>query len=237
VTWETLLLILWSDSFLLLRSATKMWQLIIGTQTSHSCIICWKRKQPCWQQWRKINVKFHPNFCLKNQRLSWTIIWQRVAWTRDKMCASYSVSRVTRRWPLAVFYILMNIAGINSWVIYTINTPSDELQCRILFLKNLSLSLMKEHLISRSQIPSLPRDVSAFLEKYRPLPVEDDWDGITGRPLKKWGSCFICGQQKNSSASLKCYQCNWFICKQHSKKQIICANCGDANIITSSECE
>jgi len=53
--------------------------------------------------------------------------------TCDKMCASYSVSRVTRRWPLAVFYILMNIAGINSWVIYTINTPSDEPQHRILF--------------------------------------------------------------------------------------------------------
>jgi len=47
----------------------------------------------------------------KNQRLSWTMIWQRVVWTRDKMCALYSVSRVTRRWPLAVFYILMNIAA------------------------------------------------------------------------------------------------------------------------------
>ena len=153
------------------------------------------------------------------------------------MCASYSVSRVTRRWTLAVFYILMNIAGINSWVIYTINTPSDVPQRRILFLKNLSLSLMIEHLVSISQIPSLPRDVSASLEKYRSLPVEDDGDGITGRPPKKRGSCFICGRQKNSSASMKCDQCNRFICEQHSKKQIICANCGDANIITSSECE
>jgi len=160
-----------------------------------------------------------------------------VPWTRDKMCASYSISRVTRRWPVAVFYIFMNIAGIISWVIYTINTPSDEPQRRILFLKNLSLSLMKEHRVSRSQIPSLPRDVSAFLEKYRPLPVEDDGDGIAGRPPKKRGSCFICGRQKNSSASMKCVQCNGFICKQHSKKQIICANCGVANIITSSECE
>ena len=51
---------------------------------------------------------------------------------------------------------------------------------------------MKEYLVSRSQIPSLPRDVSAFLEKYRPLPVEDDGDGIAGRTPKKWGSCFIC---------------------------------------------
>ena len=52
--------------------------------------------------------------------------------TCDKMCASYSVSRVTRRWPIAVFYILKNIAGINSWVIYAFNTPSDEPQRRTL---------------------------------------------------------------------------------------------------------
>ena len=128
--------------------------------------------------------------------------------TCDKMCASYSVSRVTRRWPLAVFYILKNIAGIHSWVIYTINTPSDEPHHRILFLKNLSLSLMKEHLVSRSKIPSLPTDVSAFLEKYRPLPMEDDGDGIAGKPPKKRRSCFICGRHKNSSASMKCVQCN-----------------------------
>ena len=65
MTWETLLPILWRDACLLLRTATKMWQLIIGTQTSHSCFICWKRKQPYWEQWRKINVKLHPNFCLQ----------------------------------------------------------------------------------------------------------------------------------------------------------------------------
>ena len=142
------------------------------------------------------------------------------------MCASYSVLRVTTRWPLA---ILMNMAGINSRVIYTMNTLSNEPQRRILFLKNLSMSLMKENL-------HCLRDISVFLEKYRPLPVEDG-DGIACRPPKKWGSCFICGRQKNSSASIKCDQCNRFINKRHRKKQIICANCGDANIISSSECE
>ena len=154
----------------------------------HQTLALFAGKQPCWEQCRKINVKFHPNFCLQKRdslekvcldskrisywfhwyqnvtkqsywfqvfmvldlwmmrlktRLSWTILWQRVTWTRDKMCASYFVSRVTRTWPLAVFYILMKMAGINSWVLYTINTPSDEPQSRIFFLKNLSLSLMK----------------------------------------------------------------------------------------------
>ncbi|XP_055928585.1 piggyBac transposable element-derived protein 4-like [Argiope bruennichi] len=34
--------------------------------------------------------------------------------TCDKMCSAYSVSQITRRWPLVLFYIMMNIAGINS---------------------------------------------------------------------------------------------------------------------------
>ncbi|XP_071053651.1 piggyBac transposable element-derived protein 4-like [Onthophagus taurus] len=38
--------------------------------------------------------------------------------TVDKMCAAYSISRVTRRWPLALFFTLLNIAGINSQILY-----------------------------------------------------------------------------------------------------------------------
>ncbi|KAJ8966737.1 hypothetical protein NQ314_003334 [Rhamnusium bicolor] len=37
----------------------------------------------------------------------------------DKLCASYNCSRNTRRWPMVIFYTLLNIAGINSQVIHT----------------------------------------------------------------------------------------------------------------------
>jgi hypothetical protein len=36
----------------------------------------------------------------------------------DQLCATYSCQRRTRRWPLAVFFALINIAGINSYVLY-----------------------------------------------------------------------------------------------------------------------
>lgn len=35
----------------------------------------------------------------------------------DKMCATYSVSRITRRWPMIIFFACLNIAGINAQVI------------------------------------------------------------------------------------------------------------------------
>lgn len=39
--------------------------------------------------------------------------------TVDKMCAAYSISRITKWWPLMIFYNLMNIAGINAQVLYS----------------------------------------------------------------------------------------------------------------------
>lgn len=35
----------------------------------------------------------------------------------DEKCSIYSTER-TRRWPLAIFYRLLNISGVNSYVLY-----------------------------------------------------------------------------------------------------------------------
>lgn len=42
----------------------------------------------------------------------------------DKMCAAYDCARNTRRWPMVIFYSLLNIAGINSMVYYKIQTKN-----------------------------------------------------------------------------------------------------------------
>lgn len=39
----------------------------------------------------------------------------------DKMCATFNVQRNTRRWPLVVFFAMLNISGINSQVIHVQN--------------------------------------------------------------------------------------------------------------------
>ncbi|XP_060868067.1 uncharacterized protein LOC132943205 [Metopolophium dirhodum] len=78
--------------------------------------------------------------------------------TVDKMCAAYSVSRITKRWPLVIFYSLMNIAGINAQVLFSYSKHNNAHKMRRLFLKTLAFDLMKEHLASRAQISSLPSD-------------------------------------------------------------------------------
>lgn len=40
----------------------------------------------------------------------------------DQMKEEYSVGRMTRRWPMRLFFSIMNISGINSQIIYKENT-------------------------------------------------------------------------------------------------------------------
>ncbi|XP_030754381.1 piggyBac transposable element-derived protein 4-like [Sitophilus oryzae] len=65
----------------------------------------------------------------------------------DKLCASYNTSRNSRLWPLTIFFTLLNIAGIDSRVIYTWNN-SKNIKRRF-FLKQFSLDLISDHMNSR----------------------------------------------------------------------------------------
>jgi len=42
----------------------------------------------------------------------------------DSMCRQMSTKAGCRRWPLAVFYNILDLAGVNSWIIYRKQTGS-----------------------------------------------------------------------------------------------------------------
>lgn len=75
----------------------------------------------------------------------------------DRMCANYTVSRTSNRWPLTVFYFLLDIVGINAQIIYEGN--SREKAVRRTFLKELGISLVKNHIQTRSTIVTLPKEL------------------------------------------------------------------------------
>lgn len=63
--------------------------------------------------------------------------------TVDKLCAVYNVARNTRRWSMVVFFSLLNVAGINSQIIY--NSNSFEVKNRRGYLRKLSYELRRDH--------------------------------------------------------------------------------------------
>lgn len=130
--------------------------------------------------------------------------------TVDQKYANYSTARKTRRWPLAIFFRLLDMAGVNSHVIYVynnINNPTKKKQ-QMEFLEELAFSLLEDHLKNRARIKNLPLDVKAFLTKYLPEP-EVSHDATD----RKTGPCHECGKHRNNKTSVRCSQCTRFVCK------------------------
>lgn len=141
--------------------------------------------------------------------------------TVDKMCATYSVNRRCRRYPLVIFFQILNISGINSQVLYNAAHVDNPQKFRRVFLKNLSISLMKPFLIERSYMQNLPMDIKNFLRKFSPHPDESDEEP----PVKIRKRCFLCGRAKNRVTTITCSSCKKSVCKQHSVAVITCQEC------------
>lgn len=93
--------------------------------------------------------------------------------TVDKLTASYNCSRNTRRWPMVLFYNFLNIAGINSQVVYASNNPDKKL-LRRRFLRQLANDLGKPHLQVRSAMNNIPRSLRLRLQEISGSNTEPD---------------------------------------------------------------
>lgn len=138
--------------------------------------------------------------------------------TVDQKCASYTTQRVTKRWPLAIFFRMLDIAGINSEIIFNNNKSLEEPPRRRKFLTKLGFDLIEDHLKERAKLQTLPKDITEFLSKYRPLAEVPVNQHRTGR-------CHICSSHKNNKTTVTCDSCQQFVCKGHSSKTIRCNTC------------
>ncbi|UYV72085.1 hypothetical protein LAZ67_9001767 [Cordylochernes scorpioides] len=62
----------------------------------------------------------------------------------DEMTATYNCARNSRRWPMVIFYSLLNIGAINSQIIHFANGNASKVKSRRHFLKTLSIDLIEE---------------------------------------------------------------------------------------------
>lgn len=141
----------------------------------------------------------------------------------DMKCAVYSSGRRTRRWPMAVFYRMLNIATNNCFILYLCYVGSP-VMTRFDFTKELGYDLIKPFLQSRLEIPSLRRDVKAeiiaILGK-RDNPQNDN--GVPSDTMPKRKTCSKCPSAKKRKTQYKCIKCEDAICLECSRK--VCVNC------------
>ncbi|CAH1996523.1 unnamed protein product [Acanthoscelides obtectus] len=140
--------------------------------------------------------------------------------TVDQKCSSFTTQRITRRWPLAIFFRILDIAGINSEIIINNNRPADTPPRRRKYLTSLGSSLMENNIKERAKIETLPKDIREFLSRYNTpvnVPV-----ALTENRI---GRCHICSADKNNKTTVTCSQCKRFVCKSHCEKLVQCNSC------------
>jgi hypothetical protein len=122
----------------------------------------------------------------------------------DQMARKYTVKSASRRWPLQVFFNILDLAGINSWILYK-ETTGEKIS-RKKFLFKLSEELASEFKVSRQkkEVPNVIFKTETVSERKR---------------------CSI-GYCNNNKAMNVCHGCKKSVCgKCTAHKMYFCKNC------------
>ncbi|XP_037028699.1 uncharacterized protein LOC119068939 [Bradysia coprophila] len=129
----------------------------------------------------------------------------------DGMAKAHSVKAASRRWPVHVFYNVLDLAAINAWILY--REVTGKTISRLDYLLSLGDDLRQKYKSSKS------------VPEKRPLIVPDSPNKkITTasgcRPICQTPKC------RNKSLGMACANCSKVVCgKCTTRKEIICKNC------------
>lgn len=144
--------------------------------------------------------------------------------TVDKYKEQYSVARTSNRWSMTVFYSLLNIAGLNSFIILKQNVREPNMKRRR-FIQALAKDLCKHQMISRIHVKSTPSWIKRRLRDLLELQIEarlPPSEEVTS------GRCYACTWRQNRSSKTRCATCKFFICREHTAP-VHCRNCFEDN--------
>lgn len=138
----------------------------------------------------------------------------------DELQKSYSVSRVSNRWPLTIFFTIMNIGAINSYIIFRSNTNSK--RPRSDYLRELAKSLMKDYAIRK-----VLGKTTSYVTKIR-LREIFGIEAVDEEVETSETRCNYCPRSKNRKTKTRCCKCRKPICRQHTI--FTCTDCHAENL-------
>lgn len=143
--------------------------------------------------------------------------------TVDQLVGTYNVATNTRRWPMVIFYMVLNVGGINGQCIHMLN-KNVKIRRRM-FLKNLSLQLIADQIKRRSEMTSgIHRPLHLRLHT---LQHSEDASSsrnpelnVTDHTRKRCSSCYA--SKTTRLSKYFCKNCKTFLCLEHSTIVCIC---------------
>lgn len=163
----------------------------------------------------------------------------------DQMCSHMSTSRKTSRWPMCVFYGMINIASINSYIIHCHNLliAGQKPIARRDFMKNLHFQLVEPWLKVRLAKITMPTHVKEKIMSVLSMQSSTSQDrqsspGLQGLDTReepstsssgenrKRKTCGKCHYKKKRMTKSMCSNCKVAICGEH--KVDFCVTCAKA---------
>ncbi|XP_022098500.1 piggyBac transposable element-derived protein 4-like [Acanthaster planci] len=154
--------------------------------------------------------------------------------TVDQMCSIYNCARISNRWPMVVFFHLMNCAAINAYVLFRQVHPRAT-TTRHDFLEELIVGLTLPQIEIRRRYPERLRqhtiDAFAYVGK-KVVRQAKHQDPATHHARADSGRCRLCRPGEKRRSTRVCNSCSRFVCMQHSrvktKRDFECQDCGIA---------
>lgn len=135
--------------------------------------------------------------------------------TFDQLCGTTSCSRKTRRWPLCIFYGILNIAFSNTHAIHTMK-EGQQAQSRRDFGLALAEELCRPWALKRLQehmtlSRNLKNTISETFSVTEPVPHSL----LIANKADKRKRCFICPRNINVKTRIVCPSCYNWVCPRH----------------------
>lgn len=159
----------------------------------------------------------------------------------DQMVSKYSTKRKTNRWPLAIFFNMIDVAALGAFCVYSNLHPNTQKKrsSRRSFLTTLGVELATKNMNTRAAHNRVTRysNVRAALElmlnkNISPVSVSEQNSTTerdkTGR-LQTKGRCYICvanNPKSDRKTRKKCDGCQRPMCNTHTKTvEPLCLRC------------
>eukprot|EP00064_Thunnus_orientalis_P011091 superscaffoldBa00001567_g11121 len=140
----------------------------------------------------------------------------------DKLVSIYSCRKKTCRWPMVLFYNMLDVSAHNAFVLWT-SVDSSWNQAkkfrRRLFLDELGKMLVSPQMARRQRLPHTPA-AAAMVARLRQQDTDPDPDSDNNP--KKRRLCELCTGKRKKTATT-CIKCGKCACKDHTS--FICSTC------------
>ncbi|XP_061734550.1 piggyBac transposable element-derived protein 4-like isoform X2 [Nerophis ophidion] len=139
----------------------------------------------------------------------------------NQACAPFTCRRRTHRWPITLFYHMVDVSCYNAYVLFTAVRPEwnrGKSFKRRLFLEEIGKSLTTPAILQRSRLPKAL--AAANLVEQTRMQQEEEQRPRRGS-LGKRKQCSMCTRRKR--VVLQCNICGKATCKNHLK--MLCDSC------------